>query len=58
MDIRRFTSQAPSGLEIIANDVDPAVSTTFNDQDYRSALDVLGRQVSISTHYANVLPLA
>ncbi|MGP4014215.1 AAA family ATPase, partial [Streptomyces sp. 4N124] len=47
MDIRRFTSQAPSGLEIIANDVDPAVSTTFNDQDYRSALDVLGRQYPI-----------
>ncbi|GAA2286140.1 hypothetical protein GCM10010145_66210 [Streptomyces ruber] len=47
MDIRRFTSQAPSGLEIIANDVDPAVSTTFNDQDYRSALDVLGKQYPI-----------
>jgi MinD-like ATPase involved in chromosome partitioning or flagellar assembly len=47
MDIRRFTSQAPSGLEIIANDVDPAVSTTFNDEDYRSALDVLGRQYPI-----------
>ncbi|WP_258053922.1 MinD/ParA family protein, partial [Streptomyces sp. Ru72] len=47
MDIRRFTSQAPSGLEIIANDVDPAVSTTFNDQDYRAALDVLGRQYPI-----------
>ncbi|KUO14593.1 MinD/ParA family ATP-binding protein, partial [Streptomyces dysideae] len=47
MDIRRFTSQAPSGLEIIANDVDPAVSTTFNDADYRSALDMLGRQYPI-----------
>ncbi|MBT2413112.1 MinD/ParA family protein [Streptomyces sp. ISL-12] len=47
MDIRRFTSQAPSGLEIIANDVDPAVSTTFNDQDYRAALDMLGRQYPI-----------
>ncbi|MFE6490492.1 SCO5717 family growth-regulating ATPase [Streptomyces sp. NPDC057748] len=47
MDIRRFTSQAPSGLEIIANDVDPAVSTTFNDEDYRRAIDVLGRQYPI-----------
>ncbi|MEU6659913.1 SCO5717 family growth-regulating ATPase [Streptomyces sp. NPDC046821] len=47
MDIRRFTSQAPSGLEIIANDVDPAVSTTFNDADYRSAIDVLGKQYPI-----------
>ncbi|GGO93539.1 MinD/ParA family ATP-binding protein [Wenjunlia tyrosinilytica] len=47
MDIRRFTSQAPSGLEILANDVDPAVSTTFNDEDYRSVIDVLGRQYPI-----------
>ncbi|MGW1980364.1 SCO5717 family growth-regulating ATPase [Streptomyces sp. NPDC001889] len=47
MDIRRFTSQAPSGLEIIANDVDPAVSTSFNDEDYRRAIDVLGRQYPI-----------
>ncbi|MFI0540495.1 SAV_2336 N-terminal domain-related protein [Streptomyces sp. WSLK1-3] len=47
MDIRRFTSQAPSGLEIIANDVDPAVSTTFNDEHYRRAIDVLGRQYPI-----------
>jgi MinD-like ATPase involved in chromosome partitioning or flagellar assembly len=47
MDIRRFTSQAPSGLEIIANDVDPAVSTAFNDEDYRRAIDVLGRQYPI-----------
>ncbi|MCK1823269.1 AAA family ATPase, partial [Streptomyces sp. XM83C] len=47
MDIRRFTSQAPSGLEIIANDVDPAVSTTFNDEDYRRAIDVLGQQYPI-----------
>ncbi|MEU8776362.1 SCO5717 family growth-regulating ATPase [Streptomyces sp. NPDC048606] len=47
MDIRRFTSQAPSGLEIIANDVDPAVSTTFNDEDYRRVIDTVGRQYPI-----------
>ncbi|MCF3106632.1 AAA family ATPase [Streptomyces roseoverticillatus] len=47
MDIRRYTSQAPSGLEIIANDVDPAVSTTFNDEDYRRAIDLLGRQYPV-----------
>ena len=47
MDIRRFTSQAPSGLEILANDVDPAISTTFNDEDYRRAIDVLGQQYPI-----------
>jgi MinD-like ATPase involved in chromosome partitioning or flagellar assembly len=47
MDIRRFTSQAASGLEILANDVDPAVSTTFNDDDYRRVIDVLGKQYPI-----------
>ncbi|THA24222.1 MinD/ParA family protein [Streptomyces sp. RKND-216] len=47
MDLRRFTSQAPSGLEILANDVDPAVSTTFNDDDYRRVIDILGRQYPI-----------
>ncbi|MET7906027.1 SCO5717 family growth-regulating ATPase [Streptomyces sp. NPDC005355] len=47
MDIRRFTSQAPSGLEILANDVDPAVSTTFNDDDYRRVIDILGKQYPI-----------
>jgi MinD-like ATPase involved in chromosome partitioning or flagellar assembly len=47
MDIRRFTSQAPSGLEIVANDVDPAVSTAFSDEDYRRAIDVLGRQYPV-----------
>ncbi len=47
MDLRRFTSQAPSGLEILANDVDPAVSTTFNDEDYRRVIEVLGKQYPI-----------
>lgn len=47
MDIRRFTSQAASGLEILANDVDPAISTTFNDDDYRRVIDVLGKQYPI-----------
>ncbi|MGW3044772.1 MinD/ParA family ATP-binding protein [Kitasatospora sp. NPDC001159] len=48
MDIRQFTSQdMNSGLEILANDVDPAVSTTFNDSDYRQVIEVLGRQYPI-----------
>lgn len=46
-DIRAYTSQAPSGLEIVANDVDPAISTAFNDEDYRQAIDVLGAQYPI-----------
>ncbi len=47
VDMRRYTSQAPSRLEILANDVDPAVSTTFNDEDYRRIIGALQRQYSI-----------
>ncbi|WP_051944717.1 nucleotide-binding protein [Streptacidiphilus rugosus] len=47
MDVRRYTSQASSGLEILANDVDPAVSTTFNDEDYRRVIGFLGQQYPI-----------
>jgi MinD-like ATPase involved in chromosome partitioning or flagellar assembly len=47
VDMRRFTSQAPSRLEVLANDVDPAVSTTFNDEDYRRIIDALQNQYSI-----------
>ncbi|MFE2850141.1 MinD/ParA family protein [Streptomyces lavendulae] len=47
MDIRPFTSQTPAGLEIIANDVDPAISTTFNDEDYRRAIGILGQQYPV-----------
>ena len=42
MDVRRFTSRSPSGLEVIANDVDPAVSATFDDADYRRVIGFLG----------------
>ncbi|MDH6128587.1 MinD/ParA family protein [Kitasatospora sp. GP82] len=48
MDVRQFTSQdLNSGLEILANDVDPAVSTTFNDSDYRQVIQVLGQHYPI-----------
>ena len=47
MAVRRFTSQAPSGLEILANDVDPAFSTAFDDNDYRRVVDCLGRHYPI-----------
>ncbi|MFJ1796769.1 AAA family ATPase [Kitasatospora griseola] len=48
MDVRQFTSQDPnSGLEIVANDVDPAVSTTFDDSDYRQVIQVLGQHYPI-----------
>ncbi|MGW5848682.1 nucleotide-binding protein [Streptomyces sp. NPDC055254] len=47
MDIRAFTSQAPSGLEILANDCDPAISQTFDDQDYRRVMELLSGQYPI-----------
>ncbi|MEV4615616.1 MinD/ParA family protein [Kitasatospora sp. NPDC049258] len=48
MDVRQFTSQdLNSGLEIVANDVDPAVSTTFDDSDYRQVIEVLGQHYPI-----------
>ncbi|MGW2014954.1 nucleotide-binding protein [Streptomyces sp. NPDC001927] len=47
MDIRRFTSQAHSGLEILANDTDPAVSRLFDEQDYRRVVELLSGQYPV-----------
>ncbi len=47
MAVRRFTSQCPSGLEILANEVDPALSTAFNDKDYRQVINCLGQHYPI-----------
>ncbi|MDQ0792236.1 FhaA domain-containing protein [Streptomyces sp. B1I3] len=47
MAVRRYTSQAPSGLEVLANDVDPALSTAFNDEDYRQVVGCLGQHYPI-----------
>lgn len=47
MAVRRYTSQSPSGLEVLANDVDPALSTAFNDEDYRKVVDCLGQHYPI-----------
>ena len=41
LDLRRFTSQTAGRLEILANDVDPAVATTFDDLHYRQVMDLL-----------------
>ena len=42
-----FTADAYYWIPCNANDVDPAVSTTFNDEDYRRAIDILGKQYPI-----------
>ncbi|WP_151770360.1 FhaA domain-containing protein [Streptomyces abyssomicinicus] len=47
MAVRRFTSQSPSGLEILANEVDPALSTAFDDEDYRQVIGCLGQHYPI-----------
>ncbi len=40
-DVRRYTSQGPSGLEVLASESDPAVSDPFSADDYARALQVL-----------------
>ncbi|MFE2051824.1 FhaA domain-containing protein [Streptomyces sp. NPDC059459] len=47
MAVRRFTSQSPSGLEILANEADPTLSTAFNDEDYRQVVGCLGQHYPI-----------
>ncbi|NYV77278.1 MinD/ParA family protein, partial [Streptomyces sp. UH6] len=47
MAVRRFTSQSPSGLEILANEADPALSTAFDDEDYRQVIGCLGQHYPI-----------
>ncbi|HEV2374358.1 MAG TPA: MinD/ParA family protein, partial [Streptosporangiaceae bacterium] len=40
-DVRAYTTQAPSGLEVLASDRDPTVSVAFSDQDYEDAAQIL-----------------
>jgi MinD-like ATPase involved in chromosome partitioning or flagellar assembly len=46
-DVRTFTSQAPSRLEVLASDRDPTVSVAFSDQDYSLVARVLEHYYSI-----------
>lgn len=46
-DVRAFTSQAPSRLEVLASDRDPAVSEAFSEGDYRVVAEVLEHFYSI-----------
>lgn len=40
-DIRAYTSQGPSRLEIVASEQDPAVSEAFSENDYRRTVTLL-----------------
>jgi MinD-like ATPase involved in chromosome partitioning or flagellar assembly len=42
-DVRRYTSQGPSGLEVLASESDPAISDAFGADDYTRTLDILER---------------
>jgi MinD-like ATPase involved in chromosome partitioning or flagellar assembly len=46
-DVRAFTSQAPSRLEVLASDRDPAVSVAFGAEDYSDVAQVLEHFYSI-----------
>ncbi|MBY8852812.1 MinD/ParA family protein, partial [Saccharothrix sp. MB29] len=40
-DVRAYTSQSPSRLEILASEQDPAVSEAFSDEDYLRTVALL-----------------
>ncbi|MEU5691488.1 AAA family ATPase [Actinosynnema sp. NPDC020468] len=40
-DVRAYTSQSPSRLEVLASEQDPAVSEAFSDQDYLRTVGLL-----------------
>jgi MinD-like ATPase involved in chromosome partitioning or flagellar assembly len=46
-DVRAFTTQAPSRLEVLASDRDPTVSVAFSDQDYQDVVQVLEHYYSV-----------
>jgi MinD-like ATPase involved in chromosome partitioning or flagellar assembly len=46
-DVRAFTSQAASRLEILASELDPAVSQALREEDYASVIEVLERYYSV-----------
>ncbi|MGW1288012.1 NACHT N-terminal Helical domain 1-containing protein [Streptomyces sp. NPDC002586] len=45
--LRRFTSRTAAGLEVIANDIDPAQSIVFGGEDYPDAIQALAQQYPI-----------
>jgi MinD-like ATPase involved in chromosome partitioning or flagellar assembly len=42
-DVRSYTSQGPSRLEVLASDSDPAMSEAFSADDYAQTLEILER---------------
>jgi MinD-like ATPase involved in chromosome partitioning or flagellar assembly len=46
-DVRAYTSQGPSRLEVLASESDPAVSEAFSSDDYTRTLQLLERFYSL-----------
>ncbi|MGV9827053.1 MinD/ParA family ATP-binding protein [Gordonia sp. NPDC003429] len=46
-DVRAHTSQAPSRLEVLASERDPAMAEAFNEDEYRGVLTILQRFYNI-----------
>jgi MinD-like ATPase involved in chromosome partitioning or flagellar assembly len=46
-DVRSYTSQGPSRLEVLASESDPAVSEAFSSDDYTRTLEILERFYSL-----------
>lgn len=46
-DVRAFTSQARSRLEVLASDTDPSISESLSASEYSTVLDLLERYYSI-----------
>jgi MinD-like ATPase involved in chromosome partitioning or flagellar assembly len=42
-DVRSYTSQGPSRLEVLASESDPAMSDAFSAEDYSQTLEILER---------------
>jgi MinD-like ATPase involved in chromosome partitioning or flagellar assembly len=47
-DVRAYTSQGPSRLEVLASEQDPAVSEAYSEDDYR-------RTVNLLEHFYNIV---
>jgi putative peptide zinc metalloprotease protein len=46
-DIRRYTSQAPSRLEVVASADDPGITEALSDNEYRDAIGLLEQHYSL-----------
>ncbi|HYZ00354.1 MAG TPA: MinD/ParA family protein, partial [Candidatus Binatia bacterium] len=46
-DLRRLTSRAQSGLEVVASDNDPRITEALGEEDYRRVLNVLADHYSV-----------